>query len=131
MNERPDLTPQLNAETFRGYYYLKEELEEFCRKNGLQTQGSKIELTQRIAAFLETGEKTCAAPKIRKNPARAEKNVFAEQINPDNIIEENFVCSEKHRAFFKEQIGKSFSFKVAFQKWLKSNSGKTYDIGRK
>ena len=126
MNERPDLTPQLNAETFRGYYYLKEELEEFCRKNGLQTRGSKIELTQRIAAFLETGEKTCATPKIRKNPARAEKNVFAEQINPGNIIEENFVCSEKHRAFFKEQIGKSFSFNVVFQKWLKSNSGKTY-----
>ena len=68
----------------------------------------------------------CAAPKIRKNPARAEKTVFAEQINPGNIIEENFVCSEKHRAFFKEQIGKSFSFNVAFQKWLKSNSGKTY-----
>lgn len=32
----------------------------------------------------------------------------------------------KHRAFFKEQIGKSFSFNAAFQKWLKSNSGKTY-----
>lgn len=63
---------------------------------------------------------------MRKNPARAEKNGFAEQINPGNIIEENFVCSEKHRAFFKEQIGKSFSFNVAFQKWLKSNSGKTY-----
>lgn len=126
MNERPDLTPQLNAETFCGYYYLKEELEEFCRKNGLQTRGSKIELTQRIAAFLGTGEKTCAAPKIRKNPARAEKNGFAEQINPGNIIEENFVCSEKHRAFFKEQIGKSFSFNVVFQKWLKSNNGKTY-----
>ena len=36
------------------------------------------------------------------------------------------MCSEKHRAFFKEKIGKSFSFNVAFQKWLKSNTGKTY-----
>ena len=33
---------------------------------------------------------------------------------------------EKHRAFFKERIGKSFSFNVLFQKWLKSNAGKTY-----
>ena len=41
-------------------------------------------------------------------------------------IEENFVCSEKHRAFFKKQIGNGFSFNVPFQKWLKSNTGKTY-----
>ena len=41
-------------------------------------------------------------------------------------IEANIVCSEKHRTFFREKIGKSFSFNVAFQKWLKSNAGKTY-----
>ena len=34
--------------------------------------------------------------------------------------------AELHRAFFKREIGDSFSFNVAFQKWLKSNSGKTY-----
>lgn len=28
--------------------------------------------------------------------------------------------------FFKEHIGNGFSFNVAFQKWLKSNTGKTY-----
>lgn len=33
---------------------------------------------------------------------------------------------EKHRAFFKQVIGKSFSFNVLFQKWLKQNTGKTY-----
>ncbi len=44
----------------------------------------------------------------------------------DTIIESGFVCSEKHRAFFKEHIGKSFSFNVTFQKWLKSNEGRTY-----
>ena len=33
---------------------------------------------------------------------------------------------EKHRAFFREAIGTGFSFNVAFQKWLKSNTGKTY-----
>lgn len=42
------------------------------------------------------------------------------------MIEENFVSYELKRAFFKEKIGKSFSFNVAFQKWLKANAGKTY-----
>jgi len=29
-------------------------------------------------------------------------------------------------AFFKGKIGKTFSFNVQFQKWLKANAGKTY-----
>ena len=47
-------------------------------------------------------------------------------IDEDSVIEDNFVCSEKHRAFFKEKMGDGFSFNVGFQKWLKNNSGKTY-----
>jgi len=47
-------------------------------------------------------------------------------ITENTLIESNVVCSEKHRAFFKEKIGKSFSFNVLSQKWLKSNAGKTY-----
>ncbi|WP_330370015.1 DUF6434 domain-containing protein [Butyrivibrio sp. NC2002] len=43
-------------------------------------------------------------------------------------IEENIICSEVHRAFFKSKIGESFSFNVTFQKWLKANSGKYKDI---
>lgn len=119
MNERPALTNELNAQTFHQYYYLKEELVDFCRKNDLQASGSKTELSERIAIFLESGKRTRTNHKTRKSQ-------FIGEIKPDNIIEENFVCSEKHRAFFKEQIGKSFSFNVAFQKWLKSNAGKTY-----
>lgn len=82
----------------------------------LKRTGSKSELSERIAVFLESGKRTRAEHKNRKTQSAGE-------IKPNNIIEENFVCSEKHRAFFKEQVGKSFSFNVAFQKWLKSNAG--------
>ena len=119
MSERPNLDNNINSKEFREYYYLKEELIEFCRKNSLQTTGGKIELTERIAHFLETGEKTYKS----HTPKRSAKH---NEITLDTIIEENFVCSEKHRAFYKEQIGNKFSFNVSFQKWLKSNSGKTY-----
>lgn len=119
IDERPDLDLRLSAEIFRQYYYLKEELVDFCRRNNLQATGSKSELSERIAVFLESGKRTRAERKIQKTQS-------ADEIKPNNTIEENFVCSEKHRAFFKEQVGKSFSFNVAFQKWLKSNAGKTY-----
>lgn len=119
MSERPDLDIKLDSSTFKEYYYLKEELIDFCRKNDLQTTGGKLELTERIAKFLDTGEKIHKIHTTRKATA-------IHEITLDTILEENFVCSEKHRAFFKKQIGNHFSFNVAFQKWLKGNSGKTY-----
>ena len=54
MNERTELNKELDAATFRSFYYLKQELADFCKENGLPTSGSKIELTDRIAYFLDT-----------------------------------------------------------------------------
>ncbi|MBR1750663.1 MAG: SAP domain-containing protein [Ruminococcus sp.] len=119
MSERPELSREISAEVFRNYYYLKEELVKFCRKYDLQTTGSKQELTDRIAYFLETGEK-------KKSSSKRIQTESIGEITENTLIEANIVCSEKHRAFFKEKIGKTFSFNVAFQKWLKSNAGKAY-----
>ena len=119
MSERPELTIELKSKEFLEYYYLKEELVYFCRENGLPASGGKTELTERIAYFLDTGKVLAA------KTARTQKHKIS-TITRDSIIESDFVCSELHRAFFKREIGESFSFNVAFQKWLKSNAGKTY-----
>lgn len=118
--ERPILSKQLDSKTFLSFYYLKEELVSFCRENKLPTTGGKIAITNRIAHYLETGE-------IETAPSmEAKKTIRRSIIREDDFIEPNFVCSELHRAFFKEKIGAQFTFNVAFQKWLKSNTGKTY-----
>lgn len=117
--ERPILNKELDSKTFRNYYFLKEELVNFCRENGMPTSGSKIEIADRIAYFLDTG-------KIKATPVKRKKAIAMFDIYEDTKIEDDFVCSEKHRAFFREHIGSSFSFNVAFQQWLKSNKVKTY-----
>ena len=122
MSDRPLLTKELDSHSFREYYYLKEELVEFCRGNGIPASGGKQELTERIAVFLDTGK--IEAPK--KSCRRIKPDTPADITRAD-LIEENFVCSEKHRAFFKREIGTGFSFNVSFQKWLKENPGRTYD----
>ena len=119
MSERPELTIELKSKEFLEYYYLKEELVYFCRENGLPASGGKTELTERIAYFLDTGKV------LATKTVRTQKHKIS-TITRDSIIESDFVCSELHRAFFKREIGESFSFNVAFQKWLKSNAGKTY-----
>ena len=120
MSERPKLDKNLSGAAFRAWYWLKDELVEFLRENGLPVTGGKTELTDRIANFLDTGNVN--APKRTRRTSKKS----AGDITPDTVIEENFVCSEKHRAFFKTQLGESFTFNVKFQKWLKSNAGKTY-----
>ncbi|MBB6716082.1 DUF6434 domain-containing protein [Clostridium gasigenes] len=119
MRTRPILSSRLDSETFKAYYYLKEELVLFCKEVGLQSTGGKESLTERIYCFLDTGKKL----RVTNNK---KVTVDIGKITLDSIIEENFVCSEKHRAFFKEVIGSRFLFNVIFQKWLKSNTGKTY-----
>ena len=119
MNDRPNLNKELDSKTFLSFYYLKEELITFCRENNLPVSGGKIELTERIAYYLDTG-------KILKVSVKRKTSVNIGLITEDTKIEPDIVCSEKHRAFFKEKIGKGFSFNVLFQKWLKNNAGKTY-----
>lgn len=118
---RPELNKALDSSTFRENYYLKEELVKFCRENGLPVSGSKTVLTERVAYFLETGR---ILPGTAEPAAKKSGIIF--EISLESVIEPGFVCSEKHRKFFKEHIGSSFSFNVPFQQWLKVNSGKTY-----
>lgn len=53
---RPNLTKEISEESFRDYYWLKQELQSFCRANGISASGSKIEISDRIEIFLLTGE---------------------------------------------------------------------------
>ena len=119
MSQRPELNKETDTAAFRSYYYLKQELAGFCKENGLPASGSKADLTDRIAYFLDTGS-------VLKHTAERKTAVNIGTLTEDTVIEPNIVCSEKHRAFFREKIGKGFSFHVPFQKWLKANAGKTY-----
>ena len=113
------LTSNLTSAEFKQYYFLKEELKDFCRKNGLKVSGGKQDLENRIMYYLDTGEK------LKETPIKHVSNTSGE-INLNSKLGENFKCSEDKREFFKNEIGNNFKFNVRFQKWLKSNPDKTY-----
>ena len=118
---RPPLRKELKSEDFKEYYFLKEELKEFCRKEGLKLSGSKSQLEERIIYYLDTGKSLDNTPSIRNNT-----NPTPQEITLDSLLGENFKCSEDKREFFENEIGKGFKFKVKFQKWLKEHPDKTY-----
>ncbi|MBQ1781342.1 MAG: SAP domain-containing protein [Methanobrevibacter sp.] len=114
------LSKNLNPDEFRQYYFLKEELKDFCRQEGLKVSGSKQDLENRIIHYLGTGEK------LIEPPVKQVYNKVESEINLNSILGENFRCSEDKREFFKKEIGSTFKFNVRFQKWLKTNPDKTY-----
>ena len=122
MGNKPMLNKNTPSKKFRQYYYLKEELVDFCRNEGLKTTGNKQELAGRIDYYLNTGE-----GKNTKIKTKSKKTNNVGNINIKDKIGKDFACTEKHRKFFKIQIGENFSFKVPFQKWLKKNENKTYE----
>lgn len=118
---RPNLTKDISVESFKDFYWLKEELQSFCRENGISASGSKIEISNRIESFLRTGEvkKTIRKSKVNK---KIEPQV---DLSFDTVITENHRCSQNVRAFFKTVIPK-FHFSTYIQNYFKNNVGKTY-----
>ncbi|UNL82909.1 DUF6434 domain-containing protein [Priestia koreensis] len=119
---KPSLVRNLSKETFLDYYWLKTELQEFCRDSGMSASGSKEDLTERIALFLETGKKS--APKLTSRKSGI-KN--PEPISLQTVITNTHRCSQDVRAFFKEVIGSHFHFSTYIQIYFKQNVGKTYE----
>ena len=129
-NTRPQLTKDLKSAEFKEYYFLKEELKDFCKKEELKVSGSKNQLEERIIYYLDTGKSLDNSRSIENknnySKSNSNKATTYEEITLDFILGENFKCSEDKREFFEKEIGKGFKFKVKFQKWLKANPDKTY-----
>lgn len=118
---RPNLTKDISIERFKDYYWLKEELQIFCRENRINASGSKIEISDRIETFLRTGE-------IKKTSRKSKVNEKVEpQVNLslDTVITKNHRCSQHVRVFFKTVISK-FHFSTYIQNYFKNNVGNTY-----
>jgi len=127
MDKRPPLNKNISVDDFRAFYWLKTELVGFCRQEGLRKQGGKIEVADRIEAYLRTGVKETAvstASKKRRTPL-SKFDWNNETLTLETVITDNYKNSENVRAFFQEQIGGTFKFNVVFMNWMKQNAGKT------
>ncbi|MFD2629517.1 DUF6434 domain-containing protein [Oceanobacillus kapialis] len=118
---RPSLTKDISVDHFKNFYWLREELQAFCRENGISASGSKMEISNRIETFLQTGE---IKKPIRKSNVHT-KSLQQIDLSLDTVILENHRCSQHVRAFFKTVIP-NFHFSTYIQNYFKNNIGKTY-----
>ena len=87
---------------------------------------SDVDDREHLTALIRATVPALPGPKSRKNPMLESKRTRQVPSTLDDAIVPGLVCSQELRAFFVQHLGKGFRFKVAFQKWLNENAGKTY-----
>ena len=110
--------PALSAENFRDWYWLKTELQSYCRTQGLPTSGSKEDLTLRVQAHL-SGH--ALPPMAHKRPRRD----MPTQLTPETVIEPGWRLNDALRAFFVAHTGRGFRFNQALRDLFKNPQGQT------
>lgn len=117
---RPHLDAGMDVSTFNDWYWLKSELQAFCRGRKLDTAGSKEELAARVRAFL-AGE-TPPPPTSRNKP-------FAEKmppvLTPETVIGEGWKLNASLRAFFESHLEGKFRFNQPLRDLFASPGGRT------
>ncbi len=116
---RPELTPRLPADDFRAWYWLKAELADFCRANGLPASGSKEALAARIEARLSGAD-----PHPPNAPRRPSGRMPAE-LTGETAIGPGWRCSQQLRAFFERECGPGFRFNGALRELVARGDGTT------
>jgi hypothetical protein len=121
--DRPNLDKDISVNDFNEFYWLKQELVDFCRIIGISTSGGKLEIADRIRYYLSTGNVTRTETKKVKNISKFKWE--NEKLTRETIITDNYKNGENVRSFFAREIGSHFAFNVIFMKWMKENVGKS------
>ncbi len=124
MEKRPPLNKNISAKDFTDFYWMKAELVDFCKTEGLPKTGSKIAIAQRIEQYLLTGQKVFPTTK-KTAKATSKFDWNNEPLSLTTLLTDNYKSTENVRAFFTEQLGKPFKFNVKLMNWMKANTGKT------
>lgn len=115
---RPSLDQDLPAQEFLAWYWLKVELQAYCRRKGLPIAGAKEVLMRRIHRHLQ-GRNPLPAPRgIKRHPP-------PQALHPGLRIEPGWTLSRSLRAFFRRHRGAGFRFNQALRDLFREPRGRT------
>ncbi|WP_291924710.1 DUF6434 domain-containing protein [Limnohabitans sp.] len=115
---RPLLTPDLPPETFRAWYWLKKELQDFCSAQDWPTGGSKQDLTARVMAGLSAQPLPATASKVPKG-------AMPDNLTPQTVIGPGWRLNAALRGFFVAHTSTAFRFNQALRDLFKHPEGRT------
>jgi hypothetical protein len=120
-NLRPNIQDCNSSEEFRRWYYLKSELVDFAKTNGVPFQGSKFDIADRIAAILDLQP----LPTAKRRRPQSRFDWANSPLKLDTVITDNISFGPNVRGFFKNQIGPAFVCNSDFMDWMREHIGAT------
>lgn len=121
-DKRPILDKNIKINDFLEFYWLKKELVIFCKKVGIPSVGSKIELTNFIKEFLQTWKTISNISKPKNKLLKS-----TQPIDNDTIIWVEYRTYLEKKNYLQSKIGKKFHFTLHLMQWFEKNAGcKTY-----
>lgn len=127
-DERPSLNRHISVKDFREFYWLKAELQGFCREVGLPSSGGKREIAARIDAFLRSDGRAPATTRAHASRPRARVNDLAtSELSMSTRAPAGFTCSQAVRRFFEREVSPQFRFTVTLQQHIKANPGISFE----
>ena len=121
--KRPKIERIKSGEELRKWYWLKQELVDYCKLKKISYVGGKFEILDRIADFLN--HEADSTRNTGRKQIKSKLNWSKETLSLDTVITDSYKNSQNVRSFFEKHCGDKFRFNIAFMNWMKSNFGKT------
>ncbi|MGL4488835.1 MAG: DUF6434 domain-containing protein, partial [Rhizobiaceae bacterium] len=118
--QRPPIETVKSSAELKDWYWLKTEVMNHARMLGLSTSGGKFEIIDRIADFLDG--KPGSVPRPRRTGVASKVSGLdwhSASLSSATIITANYRNTQNVRRFFIAEIGRHFSFSIAFMAWMK------------
>ncbi len=121
---RPDIKNIETGDELKLWYWLKQELVDFCKLTQISYVGSKFDILDRIAEALYKG---IIKPKKATLKVKPTSNFLwsKSQLNLETVITDSYTNGQNTRKFFKEHCGDKFHFSIPFMDFMKNNCDKT------
>ncbi|MEM6306114.1 MAG: DUF6434 domain-containing protein [Pseudomonadota bacterium] len=120
---RPDIATLKTGAELKRWYWRKDELLAHAKDLKLKTTGGKFQILDRIAHFLDTGERAFPGD-IAPRPTST-FDWHGAPLTDETVITDNYRNSQNVRRYFRERLGARFKFNIAMMDWMRANAGKT------
>ena len=122
--KRPDICDIQTGHELKRWYWLKQELVDFCKLTNLSYVGAKFDILERIATVLDKG--VSKIEKVQRSDKPTSKFVWSKSVlTLETVITDSYTNGQNTRFFFKEHCGDKFHFSIPFMNFMKNNCGKT------
>jgi hypothetical protein len=121
---RPDIKDIQNGTELKRWYWLKQELVDYCKSTQLNYTGTKFDILDRIANSLDNDSSKQTNLKPRPKPT-SKFDWSKSKLTLKTIITDSYTNGPNTRKFFKDHCGDKFHFSIPFMDFMKKNCGKT------